>query len=266
MIYEPIRALFGWPGVFLALVATGMLAYGVLSGASYLYFFVLERERYVPDHRHDPAEIRAALKWAFYSIAGNAALMMPLQWAIAGGHTKLYTGWGERGYAYLGLTIVAELVISETLIYWIHRGLHVRFFYKHLHHGHHQFRSPTPLASVAFHPLDSFAQAFPHHLCAFLFPLNTWVYHIYVGTILVWAVLIHDRVSFVPWGFVNNTGCHTAHHWYNKYNFGQFFSFWDRWCGTYKDPRELPAQFFASMPGRRARLPDARGLAPAGGE
>lgn len=258
MIFEPIRAVLGWPGVYLALVTFGMLSYFVLSGGSYLWFFVLRRDKYVPDYKPDPKEIRASIKWAFYSIAGNAVLMMPLEVAMSRGYTKLYTRFDQYGYAYLLLTVVVELIVSETLIYWIHRGLHWRFFYRTLHISHHQFRSPTPLASVAFNPLDSFAQAFPHHLCVFLFPLNTYVYHVYVGLIMVWSVLIHDRVCFVPYGFVNHTGCHTAHHWYNKYNYGQFFSFWDKLMNTYKDPRELPAQFFASMPGQR--LPESRRL------
>lgn len=264
MILEPIRAYLGWPGVYLALVAFGMISYALLSGGSYLYFFVWRRDKYVPDHRTDPKEIWTSVKWAFYSVAGNAVLMMPFEIAMSKGHSKLYWGLGEHGYAYLAFTILFELVFSETLIYWIHRGLHGRFFYKTLHVSHHQFRSPTPLASVAFHPVDSFAQALPHHLCAFILPLNTYVYHVYVATIMVWAVLIHDRVCFVPWGFVNHTGCHTAHHWYNKYNYGQFFSFWDKLMGTYKDPRELPAQFFASMPGQR--LPESRAPEPAAAE
>ncbi|APR81535.1 Sterol desaturase family protein [Minicystis rosea] len=261
MLFDPIRAWFGWPGVYLALVVSGFSFYAVLSGASYLWFFVRRRDKYVPDYRPNPAEMKMAVKWAFYSIAGNALLMMPIEWLIANGKSKLYTGLGGYGLFYLAFTVLFELVFSETLVYWIHRGLHLRFFYRTLHVSHHQFRTPTPLASVAFNPLDSFAQALPHHLCAFLLPVNIWVYHGYVALVTVWAVLIHDRVCFVGHGFVNHTGCHTAHHWYNKFNYGQFFTFWDKLCNTYKDPRELPAQFFASMPGQK--VPEAR-LAQAG--
>lgn len=266
MMFESVYRAWGVPGIFVTLVSGGMLLYALLSGASYLYFFVLKRDLYVPDYRPDPASMLQSVKWAFYSVAGNAVLMLPVEVAILRGKSQLYYSVDERGWPYLFATVLAELAVSETLIYWIHRGLHQRFFYRTLHKSHHQFRVPTPLASLAFNPLDSFAQAAPHHLCAFLFPLNGWVYHGYVAMVMVWAVLIHDRICFVPFGIVNHTGCHTAHHWYNKFNFGQFFTFWDRLCGTYKDPRELPAQFFASMPGRR--LPAAPELAaePSGGE
>jgi len=50
------------------------------------------------------------------------------------------------------------------------------------------------------------------------------------------SVLIHDRVSMVRWNVLNYTGHHTLHHWYYHCNYGQFFTFWDRLMGTYRDP------------------------------
>ena len=94
--------------------------------------------------------------------------------------------------------------------------------------------------------MDSFVQSFPYHLYAFLLPINFWLYLGMVLFVTLWSVMIHDRVSLVPGGIVNHTGCHTAHHWYYAYNYGQYFTFWDRLCGTYRDPAELPDRFLAS--------------------
>jgi lathosterol oxidase len=66
-----------------------------------------------------------------------------------------------------------------------------------------------------------------------------------VGLVLAWSVVIHDRVSWVRWKFINYTGHHTLHHWYYQYNLGQFTTIWDRIGGTYKDPElryaDIPA-------------------------
>ena len=70
----------------------------VLSGASYLWFFVLRRDRYVPDYRPNPAEIRASVKWAFYSIAGNAG-----QW---------YRSATDRNISSITGAPLSELVIT----------------------------------------------------------------------------------------------------------------------------------------------------------
>lgn len=35
---------------------------------------------------------------------------------------------------------------------------------------------------------------------------------------------------------VNGAACHTMHHLYFNYNYGQFTTFWDRIAGTYQMP------------------------------
>jgi lathosterol oxidase len=48
-------------------------------------------------------------------------------------------------------------------------------------------------------------------------------------------------VPLVRWRGINNTSHHTVHHWFQKYNLGQFFTLWDRIGGTYRSPDALPA-------------------------
>ena len=149
---------------------------------------------------------------------------------------------------YLIASFGVYLFFTETLIYWTHRALHHRVLYKWIHLKHHEFRKPIPFAGVSFNPIDSFLQALPHHLCALFLPIHVGIYLGMLTLVTIWAVLIHDRVSFVRWGGLLYTGHHTIHHHYNKYNFGQFFTFWDRWGGTYKSPHDDPERFLLPRP------------------
>lgn len=248
MVFHWINAEFGIPGMYVFMLGSALAAYFILASASYLYFFYWKRDRYHPDYRPDRVANLNSMKWAFYSAAGNSALVVPVELMIIYGKSQVYFGIGDRGIAYLVLSAIIVLVIAETLIYWIHRVSHTKFLYQHLHRYHHRFREPTPFASIAFHPLDAFFQALPYHLCAFLLPLNVWVYHGFVMLATVWAVAIHDRVRLVPTEWVNHTGCHMVHHWYFAYNYGQFFTVWDRLCGTYRNASCLPDRFRASWP------------------
>ena len=45
-----------------------------------------------------------------------------------------------------------------------------------------------------------------------------------------------EYVSNSP--IVNGAACHTMHHLYFNYNYGQFFTLWDRVCGSYRKPNE----------------------------
>lgn len=225
--------------IFLVLAAGGVFAYFFFSGLSYLLFFVAGRKRFHPGYEADDQENRKARFWGVYSILGNAALMVPFHWALSHGWGKLYWDVDEYGWGWMIASILLYFVFTETCIYWIHRALHSDFLYNWLHKRHHQFKITTSWVSTAFHPFDSFAQALPHHLCAFLFPVHAGVYLAMVGLVTVWSVNIHDRVSLVRWKFINYTGHHTLHHWYSAYNLGQYTTFWDRLCGTYKDPEVM---------------------------
>ena len=248
MLLETINARFGIPGLYGFMLATSMFAYFIMSGASYLYFFVLKKSRYHPQYRQDRSVILRSMKWAFISAAGNSALVIPVELMIIKGNSQVYFDVSEKGWGYLAVSILLVLVIAETLIYWIHRALHTPWLYQHLHRFHHQFREPTPFVSVSFHPLDAFFQASPYHLCALFLPVHVWVYHGFIILAMIWATVIHDRVRLVSTELVNHTGCHTVHHWYFGFNYGQFFTFWDRLCGTYRNAACLPEKFAASWP------------------
>ncbi len=246
MIYSWVYDAYGPAGLFAMTLGFGLVVYAVLAGGSYFAFFVWGRRQFAPDYRPDGGELRKSVAWSLYSLAGNAVLFLPVQLLIVFGNSRVYYGVEPYGWPYLVVSLIGAMAVAETLIYWIHRALHTRWLYRVIHVHHHKFREPTPLACVAFHPVDSFVQSFPYHLYALLVPINFWLYLGLVMFVMVWTVMIHDRVRWVPGGIVNHTGCHTAHHWYQKYNYGQYFTFWDRLCGTYRDPQDLPDRFMAS--------------------
>ncbi len=246
MIYHWIHEAYGPLGLFGVTVVFGFLLYAMLASASYGLFFVWGRRHFVPDYRPDPAEMRRSIAWSCYSVVGNAVFVLPVQLLIVFGNGRVYYDIASHGWTYLVFSFLGALIVTETMIYWIHRALHTKWLYRKIHVYHHKFREPTPLSCIAFHPIDSFAQSFPYHVYALLVPINFWLYLVLVVSVTLWAVMIHDRIRWVSGSIVNHTGCHTAHHWYYRYNYGQYFTFWDRLCGTYRSPRDLPDQFMAS--------------------
>jgi Delta7-sterol 5-desaturase len=223
--------------VFLVISVFGLVYYFTLAGISYGIFFGWLRPRLFPTYRPDRAELGAAARLSVISIVGNAALTMPIHLLIAAGRSRIYFHVGDYGYGWLAAQCLLMLVFTETCVYWVHWALHrVPFLWKHIHAYHHRFKTNTPLVGVAFHPFDSFAQAFAHHLAVFLFPVHVGVYLFSVSFVTLWAVMIHDRVSLVRVPGLNYTGHHTLHHWYSDYNLGQYTTFWDRLVGTYRSP------------------------------
>jgi Delta7-sterol 5-desaturase len=234
--------------VFQIVVALALGA--VLSGGSFLFFFVRHRERFNPGYRRDTRAILGSCTWAALGISGGTLLAAPMQLAVFSGYSRAYFRIEEHGWGYLAVSMLLLLVFTETAVYWTHRALHHPALFRRTHVYHHQFREPTPWAAFAFHPFDAFAQAFPYHVAAFIFPLHVGVYTIAMSLVMLWSVSIHDRVSLLPFRWLLYAGHHTLHHIHNRYNLGQYFTIWDRLAGTYRCPSTLPDAYRAGRPDR----------------
>lgn len=192
-----------------------------------------------------------------------ALLTVPFFLLELHGFSRLYSSTPPfPAYTYLQFPFF--LAFTDFAIYWIHRYEHHPAVYKWLHKPHHRWIVPTPYASFAFHPLDGWAQSMPYHVFPLLFPLEKRVYLALFAFVSVWTVFI--RLSLFPLPLVsasyplffmdevltdihlddgeyatkspiiNGSACHTYHHLYFNYNYGQFTTLWDRLGGSYRQP------------------------------
>lgn len=224
--------------LYLITVIGGWIMY--LSMAFFSYSFIFDH-RLMKHPLFLPGQVRLEIVYACASVPFMAIPTVPLFVLEVRGYSKLYMeASGFWGWAFVVLSMPLFLMFTDCLIYWIHRGLHHKMLYKTLHKPHHKWKVPTPFASHAFHPIDGFLQSVPYHIYPFLFPLHKVVYLGLFIFVNIWTVSIHDgdyRVpdTFKP--FVNGSAHHTDHHLYYTYNYGQFFTLWDRIGGSFRTPR-----------------------------
>ncbi|XP_022092110.1 lathosterol oxidase-like [Acanthaster planci] len=175
----------------------------------------------------------------FLCLLTSVVLLLELR-----GYSKLYSMDEIDVTVYEAIVLVIRdsvglILFSDCLIYWIHRFLHHRYIYRHLHKQHHKWKIPTPFASIAFHPFDGFLQSVPYHIYPCIFPTNRHAYLVLFFLVIVWTISIHDgdyRVPTVLRPFINGSAHHTDHHLFYNYNYGQYFTFWDRIAGSYRSP------------------------------
>lgn len=156
--------------------------------------------------------------------------------------TRMYYTVDEiGGYVSYGLTMALYFALVEIGIYWMHRTLHTnKFLYKHIHLLHHQYNKPetlTPWASIAFHPLDGILQASPYEIFMFVVPCHYLTHIFLVFFTAIWATYIHDAMDFNV-DPIMGSKYHTVHHTHYIYNYGQVFTFCDRFWGTLRIPLE----------------------------
>lgn len=218
-----IATLFGW-----------ILYFGV----AYLsYVFVFDRKIF--NHpRYLKNQMSLEISLATRAIPVMVMLTIPFFLLELRGYSHLYLGINESngGWKAVFIQFPKFILFTDCGIYFVHRWLHWPSVYKKLHKPHHKWIVCTPFASHAFHPVDGWAQSVSYHIFPLLFPLHKVSYLVFFTFVNFWTVMIHDGNYMSNDPFVNGTACHTIHHLYFNYNYGQFTTLWDRIGGSYRRP------------------------------
>ncbi|KAF3902322.1 hypothetical protein AA313_de0200681 [Arthrobotrys entomopaga] len=227
---DALRQFFS---LFLITWVFGCLLYFISSTLSYIFVFDKDTFKHPKFLKN---QIRQEIWVSVKSHPGMSLLTAPFFLAEVRGYTLLFDGAHDYGKFYFFFQFPLFLLFTDGLIYLIHRGLHHPSIYRYLHKSHHKWIMPSPYASHAFHPVDGWAQSLPYHLFPLVLPL--WKYA-YVGLFVfvnIWTVMIHDGEYVANSPIINGAACHTMHHLYFNYNYGQFTTLWDRLGGSYRPP------------------------------
>jgi sterol desaturase/sphingolipid hydroxylase (fatty acid hydroxylase superfamily) len=174
--------------------------------------------------------------------AGAAAILAML----AAGRVEIYSAPLEHGLPWLLLSLPAMILWQDFFFYCTHRWMHTRWMFRHVHGVHHRSRQPSPWAAYAMHPVEAIVNG--------LIPLLM----LFVLHQVLRNVHGHAAVETLPHGFARHwlgrrfvtTTHHHLHHETAQGNYGLWFTWWDRWCGT--ERADYLERFDAATAPRRA--------------
>lgn len=186
-------------------------------------------------------QIGKEVAWSLASAAiyGIPAGIVAWGWQNEG-WTQIYTEWSDFPLWYLPLSLFAYLFLHDTWFYWTHRLLHRPRWFKVAHAVHHASRPPTAWAAMSFHPIEALSGAFVIPLLVFVIPIHIAVLGLVLTIMTVMGVtnhmgwemfpraLVHSRLG----GWLITASHHHRHHEQYLCNYGLYFRFWDRLCGT----------------------------------
>lgn len=233
-----------------------MAAFGAIAlyfaGALFNWHFVFNKELMKhPKYKSNQVQLEIGL--ALPSLFGMSLVTLPIFLLDVRGYALFYRDIDSYGWPYLIGSCFAFLFFTDCLVYWIHRALHWGPLYKHIHKPHHRWLVSTPFASHAFHPLDGVAQSLPYHVYGFLFPMHSITWALMFFFVNCWTISIHDGNHFSGSKILNTTAHHSIHHRDFNYNYGQYFTLWDRIGGSYRAPEGKDAVDYVYVESKKKR-------------
>jgi Delta7-sterol 5-desaturase len=186
-------------------------------------------------------QIRREIAWSLISAAiyGIPAGIVAWGWNTQG-WTLIYRDLDAYPLWVWPLSILAYLFAHDTWFYWTHRLMHRPWWFKTMHAVHHASRPPTAWAAMSFHPWEALTGAFVIPALVFLIPIHISALGVVLTVMTIMGVTNHMGWEMFPRAMVNGplghwlitATHHQRHHDEYRGNYGLYFRFWDRVCGT----------------------------------
>jgi Delta7-sterol 5-desaturase len=232
--------------IFMFLVI--VLRYFLIAGLFYFFFYIFKANRWeqrkVNQTRQDSKQFSKEVKWSLttafiFSIIGTVTAL-----AWQKGYTAFYEEVHVYGLTYLFASLFILMIIHETYYYWVHRLMHHPKLYKKIHKVHHDSITTSPWTAFSFHPIEGLLEGIILPLMIFFIPVHYYTLLAYLMIMTVSSVINHLNIEIYPEGFEKHwlgkwligATHHGMHHSQFRYNYGLYFTFWDKWSKT-ESPR-----------------------------
>jgi sterol desaturase/sphingolipid hydroxylase (fatty acid hydroxylase superfamily) len=226
--------------VFVVVIGRYLLIAGLFYGVFYLWFPKHWQQRKINDRSYKTGQFKKEIKWSMvtafiFAISGAITLVL---WQK--GFTKVYVEISDYSLWWLPVSFAIAMVVHETYYYWLHRWMHYPKIFRIVHKVHHDSNITSPWTAFSFHPLEGLLQAIFLPLLLLVLPIHLYVLLLQLTIMTFSSVINHLDIEIYPQKFHKHffgkwligATHHSLHHKQFKYNFGLYFTFWDKWKNT----------------------------------
>lgn len=165
----------------------------------------------------------------------------------------------EWGAAWAWVSLALMIVTHDAYFYWTHRAIHDPRVFRAFHRRHHKSHNPSPFTAYSFDVGEAAINGAFVPLWMIVVPTQWWVVGIFMLHQIVRNTLGHSGYELFParrdgrpvLDFLTTTTHHDLHHGQAGYNYGLYFTWWDRLMST--EHPDYHARFAAAT--RKPLLP-----------
>ncbi|MBU1376297.1 MAG: sterol desaturase family protein [Alphaproteobacteria bacterium] len=145
--------------------------------------------------------------------------------------------WGP---VWFGASLALMILGHDAYYYWVHRVMHQPRFFRTFHRRHHKSHNPSPFTAYSFDIREAFMMASFVLLWPLIVPTPWGVVGLFMLHQIFRNTMLHSGYELMParadgrpmLDWLTTTTHHDLHHAQAGYNYGLYFTWWDRWMKT----------------------------------
>jgi len=170
--------------------------------------------------------------------------------------------WGPLWFA---ASLILMIVAHDAYFYWSHRLMHDPRLFRRFHRRHHLSHNPSPFTAYSFDLAEAAVMASFVPLWMIVVPTPWPAVGLFMLHQIVRNTLGHSGYEVMParnngrplFDWLTTTTHHDLHHAQAGFNYGLYFTWWDRWMRT--EHPQYHARFAAAV----RMVPATRSTTPA---
>ena len=159
----------------------------------------------------------------------------------------------DGGIAWFAAGLVLTILAHDAYFYWAHRAMHHPRLFRVFHRRHHRSNNPTPFTAYSFDLAEAAVMASFSVLWLIMVPVPWPAFGIFMIHQIARNVLGHSGYELFParrdgrplFDWMTTVTHHDLHHAQAGYNYGLYFTWWDRMMGT--EHPQYHARFAAAV-------------------
>jgi len=226
----------------------------IIAGGLHWYFYIIkgQEKRLKFDKREQGKgklwdfsnQVHDNMFWSLTSGIGQLTIFQTItMWLLANNYSPV-NSFFSNPFWFFGFFLLLP-IWSAFHFYWIHRFLHIPFFYKRYHSLHHRNVNVGPWSGFSMHPVEHlfYISSICIHWILASHPIHLIFHALYLGPGAAMThtgyenLLIKDKKRLALGTFY-----HQLHHRYYECNYGNEEMPWDRWFGTFHDGSQLATE------------------------
>ncbi len=229
---------------FLHILPFEFARYSIVAGGVFLIVCVL-LARPLAGRKIRPARpparqmaVEALASFRTSAVFALSGVVSVLGWQA--GILKSYDNPALYGWGYFWLSLAGMIVAHDAWFYWTHRLIHDPRLFRRVHRLHHKSHNPSPFTAYSFDLGEAAINGAFVPLVLLAVPVSQPAIFLFLAHMIVRNVIGHCGYELFParrdgrpvFDWMTSVTHHDLHHAQAGWNYGLYFSWWDRLMKT----------------------------------